>query len=41
LKVIWDRLVELKALDALLSDDGTTPRTEVVERLMEIREVTE
>ena len=38
LKVIWDRLVELKALDALLSDDGSTPRTEVVERLMEIRE---
>lgn len=40
LKVIWDCLVQLKALDALLSDDGATPRTEVVERLMEIREAT-
>lgn len=39
LKQIWNRLVGLGALDALLAEDSDiTPRSEVTDRLMELRE---
>lgn len=39
LKQIWNRLVGLDALDALLAEDSdVTPRSEVTNRLMELRE---
>lgn len=39
LKQIWNRLVGLDALDALLAEDSdVTPRSEVTKRLMELRE---
>lgn len=39
LKQIWNRLVGLDALDALLAEDSdVTPRSEITDRLMELRE---